>query len=377
LAARGATRKLYDMANPVPVPVKEAVREIRINPIVPSESVLVATARSMRPKKAEEPAPRDTRQHVDTCPFCVGNESMTPPQIAVHPESGPWAIRIVENLYPVLGDDRQNPDLNFGLQQTIDGYGRHEVIIDHPQHGVGLYQMDEAHLALLLRAYRTRMDQLYRSNRRLRYVLVFKNFGPAAGASIAHTHSQLIATPVIPDNVLAEVTHSRLFHQKHHRCIFCSLIDEALTFEATIYDRESGEIRRKISVGQYVVERGERFIAIKPFASRYEWEVHILPLQHGADYLRTPEADFADLARVLRRTMARLEAVLDGVQYNFFLHSLPHDPDCDECQASYHWHIEITPRTSIPTGFELGSGLFVNTIAPEVAAEKLRAVEID
>jgi UDPglucose--hexose-1-phosphate uridylyltransferase len=365
------------MSNTAPLPAERVVREIRINPIVPSESVLVATARALRPKKAEEPAPRDTRKHVETCPFCTGNEAMTPPQIAVYPASGPWNIRIVENLYPVLGDDRQNPNLNFGLQQTIDGYGRHEVIIDHPQHGIALHDMSEAHLALLFRAYRERVEQLYRSNRRLRYVLVFKNFGPAAGASIAHTHSQIIATPVIPDNVQAEVTNSRHFHQKNHRCIFCSLIDEALTFEATIYDRESGEIRRKISVGQYVVERGSKFIAIKPFASRYEWEVHILPLQHGSDFLRTPPDDFTDLARVMRRTMARLDAVLGGAQYNFFLHSLPHDVNCEDCEASYHWHIEITPRTSIPTGFELGSGLFVNAVAPEVAAEKLRAAEID
>ena len=365
------------MSNLVPVPTNEAVREIRINPIVPSESVLVATARSMRPKKAEEPAPRDARKHVETCPFCSGNEHMTPPQIAVYPESGPWAIRIVENLYPVLGDDRHNPNLTFGLQQTIDGYGRHEVIIDHPSHGIALHEMDEGHLTLLLRAYRSRMEQLYGSDRRLRYVLAFKNFGPAAGASIAHTHSQIIATPVIPDNVQAEVANSRNFFHKHHRCIFCSLIDEALTFEATLYDRESGEIRRKINVGQYVVERGQKFIAIKPFASRYEWEVHVLPLQHQADFLRTPSDDLADLARVLRRTLARLDAVLGGAQYNFFLHSLPHDPECSECEASYHWHIEITPRTSIPTGFELGSGLFVNTVAPEVAAEQLRAVALD
>jgi UDPglucose--hexose-1-phosphate uridylyltransferase len=355
----------------------KAVREIRINPIVPSESVLVATARSLRPKKAEAPAPRDTRAHVDTCPFCVGNEHMTPPQIAVCPAEGPWAIRIVENLYPVLGDDRQNPNLVFGLQQTIDGYGRHEVVIDNSAHGIALHEMGEEHLALLLGAYRSRMEQLYRSNNRLRYVLVFKNFGPAAGASIAHTHSQIIATPVIPDNVQAEVAQSRAFYHKNHRCIFCSLIDEALTYEATIYDRESGEIHRKINVGQYIIERGKKFIAIKPFASRYEWEVHILPLLHQADYLRISPDDYADFARVLRRTMARLDAVLGGAQYNFFLHSLPHDAGCEECDASYHWHLEITPRTSIPTGFELGSGLFVNTVAPETAAEKLRAVQLD
>ena len=358
-------------------PDEKIVREIRLNPIVPSESVLVATARSMRPKKAEEPAPRDTRSHVDTCPFCTGNEHMTPPVIAAYPDDKNWNIRIVENLYPVLGDDRSNPNLSFGLQQTIDGYGRHEVMIDHNKHGIAIHEMSEEHLALLFRAYRERMEQLYRSNSRLRYVLAFKNFGPAAGASIAHTHSQLIAMPVIPDNVQTEVANSRAFYHKHHRCIFCSLIDEALTFEATIYDRESGEIRRKIGVGQYIVERGKKFIAIKPFASRYEWELHILPLAHQSDFLRISPDDFADLARVMRRTMARLDAVLGGVQYNFFLHSIPHDVNCEDCDASYHWHIEITPRTSIPTGFELGSGLFVNTVAPEAAAEKLRAIQLD
>ncbi|HEX20637.1 MAG TPA: DUF4931 domain-containing protein [Acidiferrobacteraceae bacterium] len=356
----------------------KAIREIRINPIVPSESVLVATARSMRPKKAEEPAPRDTRSHVANCPFCRGNESMTPPEITSFAleANKEWNIRIVENLYPILGDEQQQPNFSFGLQQTIDGYGRHEVIIDHNRHGIAIHEMSLEHLTLLFRAYRERMKQLYLSNSKLRYVLVFKNFGPAAGASIPHTHSQIIATPVIPDNVQAEIGNSRNYYEKHHQCIFCALIDEALTFEATVYNRDSGEVRRKIDVGQYVVERGERFIAIKPFASRYEWEVHILPIKHQADYLRTTENDLQDFARVMQRTMARLDAVLGGAQYNYFFHSLPHDSYGLECEASFHWHLEICPRTSIPNGFELGSGLFVNTISPEQAAAQLRAVTL-
>lgn len=348
------------------------VREIRINPIVPAESVLVATARSLRPKKAEELAPRDTRSHVDTCPFCRGHEDRTPPEILRVPETGDWQIRLVPNLYPVLGDERRDADFVFGLQQAIDGYGRHEVFVDHPDHGAALHEMPVDHLAGLFRAYRLRIRQLYAMDERLRYVLVFKNFGPAAGASISHTHSQIIAMPVVPENVVAEVANSAAYHAKHRRCIFCSLIDEALTFEATIYDRASGEIRRRISVGQYVVERGEAFIAIKPFASRYEWEVHILPLRHAADYLECPDGELADLARVVKRTMARLDAVIGGAQYNFFLHSAPRD-GADHA-GHYHWHLEICPRTSIPTGFELGSGLFVNTISPEAAAERLRGV---
>jgi len=355
----------------------KSIREIRINPIVPTESVLVATARGMRPKKEEEPAPRDTRKQVETCPFCKGNEDKTPPTIKAVPSEEEWEIRIVENLYPVLGDDRDDSGVSFGLQQTIDGYGRHEVIIDHSHHGIAVNEMSQAHLSLVLKVYQERIDQLYQSDPRLRYVLVFKNFGPAAGASIKHTHSQIIAMPVVPDNVQAEVDHSRAFYAKHQRCVFCSLIDEALTFEARIYDRESGDMRRQIDVGQFIIERGKKFIAIKPFASRYEWEVHIMPIQHQADFQDASAEDLEDFAGVLKNTMARLDAVLGGVQYNFFLHSRPHGSEYDDVDESYHWHLEICPRTSIPTGFELGSGLFVNTVAPEEAAEKLRNAEIE
>ena len=355
---------------------QKPVREIRINPIVPTESVLVATARSMRPRKAEEPAPRDTRRHVDTCPFCRGNEDKTPPQIARYPKDDDWQMRIVENLYPVLGDDRSQPSFVYGLQQAIDGYGRHEVIVDHHQHGIAVHEMSHEHLSSLFHVYQQRMAELYQMDERLKYVLVFKNFGPAAGASMAHTHSQIIATPVVPQNVHDEVSYSKAYFDRHHQCIFCSLIDEALTFEATIYDRGSGEVVRKIDVGQYVVEKGEKFIAIKPFASRYEWEVHILPLQHQSNFLDTPKDDLDDLAQVMQRTMARLDAVIGGAQFNFFLHSLPQGEESQSCHASYHWHLEICPRTSIPTGFELGSGLFVNTISPEEAAEQLRSVQL-
>ncbi len=356
---------------------EDSVREIRINPIVPTESVLVATARGMRPKKAEERVERDTRAVVETCPFCHGNEERTPPEIKAYPDSQDWEIRIVPNLYPVLGDDREQQNLAFGLQQVIDGYGRHEVVIDNPNHGIAVHEMGREHLANLFSVYQQRMAELYASDARLKYVLVFKNFGAAAGASIPHTHSQIIATPVVPENVQNEVQHSREYHRKFSHCVFCSLIDEALTYEATIYDRDSGEIRRKINVGQYVVERGKHFVAIKPFASRFEWEIHILPLKHQSDFLKATREQLADFARVLQRTMSRLEKVVGGVQYNFFLHSVPHGPEYSDCGDSYHWHLEICPRTSIPTGFELGSGLFVSTVSPESAAQALRDAAID
>ncbi|VAW98957.1 Galactose-1-phosphate uridylyltransferase [hydrothermal vent metagenome] len=352
------------------------LREIRINPIIPSESVLVATARSMRPQKDEQAAPRDTREHVSKCPFCTGNESMTPPEIASYPNSQDWHIRIVENLYPVLGDDRNTPMPTFGLQQAIEGYGRHEVIVDHTQHGIAIHEMSVEHLSLLFLAYKDRVQQIYDMDDRLKYVLVFKNFGPAAGASMSHTHSQIIALPVVPQNVHDELHHSKLYYDKNHKCIFCCLIDEALTFETTIYERDTGKVLRKINVGQYVIERSEFFIAIKPFASRYEWEVQILPLSHSSDFLSLTQEQSLDFAKILKNTMTRLDAVIGGAQYNYFLHSLPHGGEYTDSTQSYHWHLEICPRTSIPSGFELGSGLFVNTISPEDAAEQLRNAKI-
>ena len=124
--------------------------------------------------------------------------------LAVPPEGG-WNIRMVENLYPVLGDDRSQANFTFGLQQTIDGYGRHEVIIDHHEHGIAIHEMEESHLATLFGVYQLRMRQLFALDERLKYVLVFKNFGSAAGASIPHTHSQVIAIPMVPENVDAGV----------------------------------------------------------------------------------------------------------------------------------------------------------------------------
>ena len=356
---------------PVAEPDK-AVREIRINPIVPSESVLVASERGLRPRKEEERIPHDDRAHVDSCPFCKGNEDKTPPTITAVPDEENWEIRVVPNLFPVLGTESDQSNISFGLQQVMDGYGHHEVIIDHYRHGIEVHEMSEQHLAMLLALYRRRMDELYVSDERIRYVLVFKNFGPAAGASIKHTHSQLIAMPIIPENVYAEVENSRAHYQKYHQCIFCSLIDEALTFEATIYNRESGEVRRKVDVGQYVIERSERFIAIKPFASRYEWEIHILPLRHMSDFTDASDADLEDFAGILKRSMQRLDRVLGGAQYNYYFHSVPRCDSFTDCDASYHWHMEICPRTTIPSGFELGSGLFITTISPEDAAAKLR-----
>ena len=352
----------------------EVLREIRINPIIPAESVLIATERGNRPVKKIESSFLDRSEFVADCQFCRGNEALTPTEILHLPEGTDWQIRVVRNLYPVFGDDHSLPDINLGMHHVIDGYGQHEVIIDHANHGIEVCEMALSHISSLFGVYRDRMKRLYTANDSHKYVLVFKNFGPASGGSIAHTHSQIIAMPVIPVNVEMEISSSLKYFQEQGKCIFCTLMDETLTYETTVYDRVAGPLNRRIEVSRYIVDKGDSFVAIKPFASRFPWEIHILPLLHSHDYRTITDLECLDLAGVLRRVMLRLQTLLGDVQYNYFLHSAPALLQHPECESSFHWHLEICPRTTVPNGFELGSGLTINTICPEKAAEQLRSV---
>ena len=350
----------------------ETLREIRINPIIPAESVLIATERGKKPEEKKELNILDVRDFVEDCPFCPGNEDQTPEQIFRSPEKGPWNLRVVRNLYPAFGEDSESSTFNIGVHNIINGYGHHEVIIDHSQHGIRLSEMSEAHLAGLFQLYRDRMSSLYLAHEHHVYVMVFKNFGPASGGSIPHTHSQIIAMPVIPINVEMEIASSLEFYQKHDRCIFCTLIDADLHYEATIHDKNRGKFLRKLNVADYFIDQNKHFIAIKPFASRYPWEVHILPKHHCHDFRNSSDDDCTAIASLVKSVMERLEKVLGTVQYNYFLHSSPSGSKNEKCGKSFHWHLEICPRTSIPNGFEIGSGLAINTVSPEKGARLLR-----
>lgn len=350
------------------------IREIRINPIIPAESVLITTERSNRPEIKKAPILLDRRPFVSKCPFCPGNEVQTPEEILRVGPQKDWEIRVVKNLYPAFGDDSELSSFTMGVHNIISGYGQHEVIVDHRQHGIRIDEMTETHLAELFRLYRDRMSALYSKSSNHTYVMIFKNFGPASGGSIAHTHSQVIAMPVIPINVEMEITSSLHFYQQHHRCIFCTLIDRNLCYEAILHDKAQGQFTRRINVRDYVVAENDKFISIKPFASRYPWELHILPKIHSHDFRSLSDEDCIHLASILKNIMARLEALIGPVQYNYFLHSSPGNGRCSRCAESFHWHLEICPRTSIPNGFEIGSGLIVNTVSPEKAAEQLRRV---
>lgn len=311
------------------------------------------------------------------CPFCPGNEYMTPPPILNIPEKEGRnsRIRIVPNKYPLLAPGQQGPDIFAGLNHFQSGCGEHEIIIDHAQHDILIHEMGDAHLTVLFSLFQQRMVEMYK-NPDIQLVQVFKNFGRDAGGSLPHTHTQGIAIPLVPHNIEMELWNGKKYYRKSGRCIFCSLIDEAEMFESMAYDSESKLSRPQVIVGQFIIERTQHFVALVPFAPSHDYEVWILPLKHHADFLDLNQNEIEDLAGIFRRTMARLSAVIEGLQYNFFIHTVPHSEEYKENTSVFHTHIEIVPRMTQESGFEKSTRIYLLEKNPAVAAENLRNAQI-
>jgi len=246
-------------------------------------------------------------------------------------------------------------------------------MIDHPNHGIKIHNMDIQHLTSLFTAYQHRMMMLYNSHPLLKHVLVFKNFGRAAGGSMAHTHSQFLGMPTVLQRVSAEMDGAKNFYDDHRECITCAIINESQTLGMTVKGNDFSTIVREIKPGDFIVDQSDYFIAIAPFASRHEHEVHIFPKNHNMDFILCDK--LADLAVLFQRVMARLNAVVPGLNYNYQIQSL-RLPIFPEHSKSYHWYLEIIPRMHVHNGIEVATGLRVNTVAPEDAAEQLRNVQL-
>jgi UDPglucose--hexose-1-phosphate uridylyltransferase len=354
--------------------MEKVIIQFRINPIT-GKVALVNTERGNRPRKKEAPMPYDDRPYVDSCQFCFGNEQMTPPAILEIPK-GEWNIRFVDNKFPLLKGDKQGPDFIFGLNEIMGACGQHDVVIDHRSHGIRMHEMSQEHLTLLFATYQSRMAEIYK-NQEIQLVQIFKNFGPGSGGSLLHTHSQIVGMPLVPHNIEAEIVNGQRYLRKTGRCIFCSLIDEARVFESQVYDSTEKLGRSQIQVGQFIIERSKYFVALIPFAPSHDYETWILPLQHRADYLDLSTEEIADLAWIFKRTMARLNAVIEGMQYNFFIHTLPHGEDYADSAAAFHMHLEIVPRITVETGFEKSTRIYVLEVDPAEAAKRLRNVPLE
>jgi len=331
--------------------------ELRKDPVV-GRWVIISTERSRRPTNF---TPVRLEKTSGFCPFCPGQEDKTPPEVYAHrpggsaPNTPGWEVRVVPNKFPALQIEGALDRRGEGLYDKMNGVGAHEVVIESPRHEQDLADLSVEQLTEVLRAYRERMLDLHR-DRRFRYVLLFKNHGPEAGATLEHTHTQLVATPIIPRILQEELDGSRHYYELKERCVFCDIIQQ-----------ETEEHN-----GRRVVTMNDRFLAIEPFAPRFPFETWILPRRHDSSYqIVSDEEEYVDLASILKDTLQRLNQALDRPPYNFVIHTAPvSEGDVDY----YHWHLEIMPKLTRVAGFEIGSGFYINPTPPEDAAQYLRDV---
>ncbi len=330
--------------------------ELRKDPIV-GRWVIIATERGKRPSDwANEPSMKGG----GLCPFCPGNEDKTPPEImAIRPlgdqrDVPGWEIRVVPNKFPALQIEGNLAAKGDGIYDTLNGIGAHEVVIETPNHARDLADLNEKSFHDILLIFKNRTLDLKKDSR-FKYILIFKNHGAAAGASLEHTHSQLIATPIVPKRVVEELEGSKRFYNFKERCIYCDIIQQ----EKKSQNR--------------VVSASNSYIVIEPFAPRFPFETWVLPVEHYSHFEDMPEQMYRELAAVLGDTLIRINKSLGYPPYNFILHTSPvQEPSLPE----YHWHFEIIPKLSKVAGFEWGSGFYINPTPPESAAEYLREAKL-
>jgi UDPglucose--hexose-1-phosphate uridylyltransferase len=324
--------------------------QLRKDPLL-DRWVIIATERANRPNQFDA---HDGLPGGGPCPFCAGNEDMTPPEIMAYrpqpPEKSGWSLRVVPNKFPALSAAHDfEPDTD-GIYDSLNGFGAHEVIIETPRHESNMAHLAAGEFENAITAYQERILALKRESR-LRHVLIFKNQGLAAGATIEHVHSQLVALPLVPRQVADELSVASQYYQRCERCLYCALVAE-----------EFKQQRR-------VVSNGATMLAVCPFASRFPFETWVLPKRHGARFEHASEHERAELAQMLKQILLRLNRGLGNLSFNWMIHSMPfHEPGHEH----YHWHVEIIPKLTQVGGFEWGSGFHINPVSPEAAALSLR-----
>ena len=299
------------------------------------------------------------------CPFCKGMESCTPPEVYVErhddtPDGPGWDLRVVPNKYPALRIEGSHDRQGVGVYDRMNGIGAHEVLIETPRHVEHMADMSTERMRRIFLAYRHRLNDL-KQDPRFKYILIFKNYGLAAGATIAHPHTQIIATPVTPLTVADELLSARQHFELKERCLFCDILSQEL---------ESGD---------RIVHMSEHFVALCPYASRFPYEIMVLPRTHAHDYAEASDVVVADLALHMKAVLAKLRKTLNDPAFNFVFHTAPNTEHSAKranywgtIQYDWHYHIEILPRLTQTAGFEWGTGFYINPVSPESAADQLR-----
>jgi UDPglucose--hexose-1-phosphate uridylyltransferase len=322
--------------------------ELRKDPII-GRWVILSTERGKRPSDFTSPSTH--KRGMGFCPFCQGNEHTTPNEIigfhsGQSTKPSDWTLRVVPNKFPALNVEGELERRSEGMFGKMNGIGAHEVIIETPDHKQTLATMSRKSAEDVFWAFFSRLSDL-KKDKRFKYVHFFKNEGEAAGASLEHSHSQLIALPIVPKRVQEEIDSSRKYYDFMESCIFCDLIDQELFFKSR------------------VIMQNEDFIAISPFAPRVPFETWILPKRHESAF-QPIDKDFSKLAEITQSILKKLDSLLGVPPYNLLIHT---SPFTEEQNIYYHWHIEIIPKLTKLAGFEWGSGFYINPTLPEDATK--------
>jgi UDPglucose--hexose-1-phosphate uridylyltransferase len=327
--------------------------------------VVIATERSRRPTDfAKQKAEVAVQNSV--CPMCVGNEQMTPPAMLLYlkedgeikksmdPRVGEratnWLVRVIPNLYPAFGPPKQPQDTEQIMKSEYFGnaIGNHEVIVESPNHSEDPADAELPQLELVINAYIDRLREIS-SKPYVKYVSIFRNYGKEAGASLTHAHSQIIATPIVPPPVQEELDASKKFFVEHGKCAFCSIIEQ------------------ETKGSRLILENGD-FVVFAPYASICPMEFWIAPKKHASNILSLTQGEIKVFAQTLKASLKALKDLVNDPPYNYGFHLAVNT----EAEDYYHWHLEVYPKLSIWAGFELSTGVYINTVPPEVAAENLR-----
>ncbi len=330
--------------------------ELRHN-VITHEWVIIATERAKRPdqfvKKNKEK--KKVPSFDPKCPFCPGNEGMTPKETYAVPDTTGWRVRVTPNKFAALSYEGDRQRTVQGIRRTITGVGIHEVIVETPDHSLTTAQLDDRQVELIIQAYLNRFT-FASSDPRVEQVTIFKNHGEAAGTSLEHPHSQLIATPVITHQLRDRLINSLRHFDEFGECIFCRVL--AL----------------ELKEGTRLVLETEHFVAFVQFAALTPFSMMIMPKRHMACFAEMTAAEATDLARNLRRTLAKLYRGLEDPDFNYTIRTAPLD---SAAVKYYHWYVSIIPRLTKMAGFELGSGMFINVSLPEENASFLREIKVE
>lgn len=328
--------------------------ELRYN-IATGDWAIFATERAKRPhdfikvKKEEKALP----EYKDNCPFCPGNEKSTPDEVfRLYDEKG-WRVRSIPNLYGALSPKESPQRKADGIFISMGGFGNHEVIIENPRHNTCIALLSDKEVEDIIRAYKSRYTSL-RDTAGIESVTIFKNHGPAAGTSLEHPHSQLIATPIIPPHIEGRIAIAESYFKKNAECVYCK------------------EIKEELKAGARIILETDNFVSFLPYAGVMPFLIWICPKRHMPSFSDINEAELIDLAGILRNTLKRLYYGLDNPDFNYMIRSyVTREKDTKHL----HWYLNIVPRLSQPAGFELGTAMFINTSLPEESAEFLRQVK--